>query len=208
MPRVTTKTKSRSGKDYTCESCHKKIEPGTKYYKWSFRYGGTHRQCAACGMPKQSQLTQSKMSGFYAAIEAAEAAINSATSIDDLASALNDCAQAVDEVRQEYEDGLDNMPDGLRAAAEEGEVGEKMQALEEFKDNLESKATDLEGEEFEDECQYVEQAGGAPCCLGSDDEVHTKEEGGHAFVTNEEGRTEWFNEKRQEAEDALSDHSL
>ena len=156
MPRVTVKTKNKGGKHaYRCEHCGKAIEAGQKYYKWSFRYGGTHRQHTTCGAPKQSQLTQSKMSAVYSAQETAHASVTQAASVGDLVAALNDCATEIESVRDEYQGGLDNMPDGLRSAAEEGETGQRIEALSEFIDELQSKASDIESEEFE--CEEDEE---------------------------------------------------
>jgi hypothetical protein len=68
MPRVNARTKNRAGKERSCGRCGKKIEPGDRYYTWSFRYGGTHFRCAA-HYPRPSELTQSKLSAVYAATE-------------------------------------------------------------------------------------------------------------------------------------------
>lgn len=179
MPRVQTKTKANRGKVYKCNTCGQVIPVGTKFYCWSFRYGGDHRKCAACGPPKASELTQSKMGGAYSAIETAEATINLATTLEELTGALNDCAQEIRDVAQEYQDSLDNMPDGLRDAAENGELGEKINGLNEFADELESAAGDLESQEFE----------------ASDEE-------------GAETEAEWFAERQSEAQAALDNFSL
>lgn len=181
MARAKLKKKNKAGKPYSCCRCSEKIVAGQEYYVWAFRYGGKYRQHATHGAPKPSQLTQSKMSGAYAAIETAEEAINTATTVADIASALNDCAQSIEEVHGEYQEGLDNMPDGLRDAAENGETGERMNGLEEFKDNLESVASDIESEEYEEPGD------------------------GEAGAFTEE---DWLEEQKQKAQDALGEFSL
>jgi hypothetical protein len=90
MPRVATKKKNKAGKPYDCCKCSDKIKAGESYYEWSFRYGGTYRQHTSHGSPKASQLTQSKLSGAYAAIEAAEDAVATAETVEDLAAALEE----------------------------------------------------------------------------------------------------------------------
>lgn len=142
MPRVQTKKKNKAGKPYDCGSCSEKIKAGQEYYEWSFRYGGTHRQHVSHGRPKQSQLTQSKMSGAYAAVEAAEESIASAECVEDIRSALEECAGEIESVKDEYQDGLDGMFSQDGAVAQE--VQEKIDALESFKDELDSAASDLE----------------------------------------------------------------
>ena len=147
MPRVSEKKKNKAGKPYDCGQCSDKIVAGETYYEWSFRYGGTHRQHAKHGRPKQSQLTQSKMSGVYSAVEAAEDAIQSADCVEDLRSALDECASSVGDVRDEYQEGIDGMisPDGVVGQ----ESQEKIDALEEFISELESASGSLE--DFSDE---------------------------------------------------------
>ena len=190
MARAKLKTKNKAGKPYRCCRCSEPIIAGQGYYVWKFRYGGKYMQHATHGAPKPSQLTQSKMSGAYSAIEAAEDAINAAATADDIASALNDCASSIEDVRSEYEEGLDNMPDGLREAAESGETGERMQALEEFKDSLESAASDIESEEFE-----AEEPG----------EDVPLDEAAKALA---EKKQEWLDDLKQRASDALGEFSL
>src|SRR3954464_10047336 len=70
VPRVYTQKKSSRGAERRCGryGCGKVIEPGESYFQFSFRYGGTHYRCAE-HRPRQSELTQSKMSAVYAAIE-------------------------------------------------------------------------------------------------------------------------------------------
>lgn len=134
MPRVFSKTKSTRGKQYTCVKCAKPIVAGERYHEWSFRFGGDRRQHAACGYPKQSQLTQSKMSSVYAAIESAEESINSATTVEDVKSALDTCAEEVRQVADEYREAAEAM-----GAAGEGSISEeRADALNDFADELEN----------------------------------------------------------------------
>lgn len=113
MPKVSEKKKNKGGQPYICEGCSDKIVPGESYYQWSFRFGGTHRQHTKHGSPKQSQLTQSKMSGVYAAVESAERQIAGTDNADDIGALLEECATEVEQVKDEYQESLDNMGDGL-----------------------------------------------------------------------------------------------
>ena len=65
MPRVLTQ---RANKDYPKEG----IKKGDTYYKWSIRMGRGGHTFISKTPPRPSQLTQSKMSGAYAAVEAVE----------------------------------------------------------------------------------------------------------------------------------------
>ena len=142
MPRVVTKKKSSRGAAYRCDVCPNPIVAGEQYHEWSFRYGGTHRQHASHGHPKPSQLTQSKMSGVYMAVEAAEADIAAAEDVQGLRDALQACADAVREVAGEYEESIQNMPEGLQQGPKAEEMQEKVDGLNDFADSLES--ADLE----------------------------------------------------------------
>lgn len=182
MPRVHAKTKSKRGIEYNCISCPEKIKAGEKYFEWTFRYGDARRQHASHGHPKQSQLTRSKMSSAYAAIEGAESDISDCVSAEDIAQCLRDCADEIENVRQEYQDGLDNMPDGLRDAAESGETGERMSALEEFGSDLQSAADEIESEAEPTEPNEGEEL--------------------------EETKAGWIEDMRQRASDALSEYTF
>jgi hypothetical protein len=146
MARATLKKKSKAGKEYACDRCTNKIVAGEQYYMWSFRYGGTHFQHASHGMPKFSQLTQSKMSGAYRAIEDCEATLQSCGSASEVADALGACIEEIGNVRDEYQEAIDAMvsPDGV--------VGQNCQ---EAIDNLESFISELE--EAQQEAENAEE---------------------------------------------------
>lgn len=205
MPRVSTKTKSKGGKaeSYRCDSCPEPILPKQQYYEWSFRYGGTHRQHVSCGPVKQSQLTQSKMSGVYAAVEAAEAEIASAEDNDALAAALETCADSVDEVKDEYQESLDNMISQDGSIAQE--VQEKIETLESFADELRN-ATFDEFDEEEPEEPTKPDAG------ASDDKLEEWEDEHGVWSTEhsqwEENRDQHLEDRRSEASDILGNLSI
>lgn len=182
MARVNTATKSNRGKAISCNKCQKPIEVGQEYFFWQFAYSPKRTRHVSCGKPKPSELTQSKLSAAYAAIESCEESLPGLDEAADIASALRDCAQEIDNVRQEYQDGLDNMPDGLRDAAENGQTGETMQSLEDFQQNLESAADDIEGEDAPEEADDGEEL--------------------------EETRENWISGLRDRAIDSLSDRNF
>jgi len=158
MPRVNVTTKNKAGKKIKCGRCGHEIAPGEKYFHFSFRYGGKRVRCLA-HPPRQSELTQSKMSGAYGAIEDVEDAIASvrkgASSLEDLKAALESAADEVESVRDEYQDGFDNMPENFQGASTGDEIQEKIDGLEEFANTLrdvdfETEAPEGEKEEDED----------------------------------------------------------
>jgi len=65
MPKVLTQ---RANKDYPEQG----IKKGDTYYKWSIRSGRGGQTFISAKPPRPSQLTQSKMTGAYAAAEAVE----------------------------------------------------------------------------------------------------------------------------------------
>jgi hypothetical protein len=153
MPRVTTKTKATRGAAYHCGKCGEKIKPGTKYYEWSFRYGGTRRQHEACGFPRRGQLTQSKMGAVYDAIDDAETTIATADTASDIADAVRSAAEVVNEIELEYRDAADAMG----AAGESGISAERADELESFASDLEGEADNIADEERDEENETEEQ---------------------------------------------------
>jgi hypothetical protein len=150
MPRVLEKTKNRAGAERSCGRCGKVIQPGERYLSWSFRYGGTYYRCIE-HPPKPSDLTQSKMSGVYAAIESAEVDLPK-TEMDELDDLIHGVGETAQEVADEY-----------REAAEpfggEGENAERADELEGFADELLSfYAEDTGFETIEDARQAAEEA--------------------------------------------------
>jgi len=139
MPRVNTATKSRVGKEIMCRRCHRKIEPGERYFYYKFRYGGKYTHCKL-HPPRASELTQSKMSGVYAAVEGAEDALallqKKNGTVEDVQAVLETAADEVESIRDEYQDSLDNMPEGLQGSSTGEAIQEKIDALEEFAQTL------------------------------------------------------------------------
>jgi hypothetical protein len=145
MPKVRTKVKAKAGKEYVCVHCRQKIEPGEQYMEWKFRYGGTRRQHASHGSPKPSQLTQSKMSGAYAAIEAAQEAVDAAGEVSEVREAMEECREGIEGVREEYQESFDSIPENLQSGAVGESIQEKITGLEDFMNELE--AVDIEDHE-------------------------------------------------------------
>ena len=134
MPRVHTQ---KAAKDYPSHG----ISKGDTYYSWSFRHGGKHMSKT---YPRASQLTQSKMSGAYAAGEAAQDNIATADNVDDMGQALRDAADAIREVAQEYRDAVENMPENFQQGATADECNEKADGLDSWADSLESDADEVD----------------------------------------------------------------
>ena len=169
MPRVIEKKKNSAGSPYDCCQCAEKIKSGENYYEWSFRYGGTYRQHTAHGHPKASQLTQSKLSGAYAAIESAEAYLAAAESIEDMQSALEECATEIENVAEEYQDSFDSIPENLQQGGPAQEMQEKIEALQSFSRELQDAASNLE--------EFDEDEPEEPAEPGPDDAPDTPGEG-------------------------------
>jgi hypothetical protein len=107
VPRVLTRKKTGRGKKISCGRCGKSIEPGSTYYKWSFRYGGTQYRCFL-HPPKQSELTQSKMGTVYNEIEGAEQVIDGATDLEQITDAVKTVGDITQEVIDEYREAAEN----------------------------------------------------------------------------------------------------
>lgn len=117
---------------------------------WSFRYGGTHRRCMA-HPPKRSELTQSLMSGVYAAIEDAETMLPEAINIDDLRSIQEQVADAGREVVDQYREAAENFGGA-------GENAERADELEGWVEEVECIDFDEPEQEEFDEGEHEEEA--------------------------------------------------
>lgn len=149
MPRVSThKCQGRSAKAMRCCKCSDGIIKGDEYYQWAIKSqrGGTvYRQHAKHGSVRQSQLTHSKMSGAYAAIEGVEDAMRTAETCEDVAEALRGASSDIESVRDEYQESLDNMPEQLQQGDTGQQIQEKIDGLDEFAQNLNDAADECEG---------------------------------------------------------------
>lgn len=188
MPKVTLKTKSARGKTYTCTKCHEPILPGTKYYVWSFRYGGDRFQHEGCGFPRRGQLTQSKLAALYDALDDFD--VSACDEPSDIAEAMRSVAETAREIGQEYQDAVDAM--NMSGAGTENE--EKAESLESFADEVESEADEIEGEEWE--WDKPEDAA---------DDVQPTEE---SVDLNGDTRTEWLVTLRDRAQEAINNCDL
>lgn len=157
MPRINSVKAAR--KPAKCNRCGKPIEIGQGYIYWEFRFGGTIKRCLACPRPRQSELTQSdKKSALYAAAESVEDAIQAygneefETTEDfeasTLSEALRSAAEEVRGVGEQYQEAADAIP--VDGSPVKDECEEKASACEEWADNLDTAADEVEAVEAEE----------------------------------------------------------
>lgn len=170
MARCFSAKKSSAGKKIKCGRCGHKIEPGKVYFYFSVGFRGVKQIRCGAHKPRTSELTGSKLSGAYAAMEAVEDVLSgverSEVSIEEIAEALDTCATEIEGVRDEYQESYDNMGDNFQNSSPGEEVQEKIDALYEFAQTLNSAAEDVRNvsddvsaEEMNDEaCEIAENA--------------------------------------------------
>lgn len=152
MTRINTVTKARKDQGI-CRGCGKEIKVGDSYQWIEFRFGGRTVKCSACRF-RGSELTQSKMSGVYAAQEAMDdslATFEKATDsvdLDDIKADMEGNIDSIREVAQEYKDAADGMSQ-VSSNSIADELTEKGDSLDSWADDLEVVMSDLE--EFEGE---------------------------------------------------------
>lgn len=156
MPRVIIRKKNKAGKERICGKCSEAIKPGDTYKTWSFRYGGTYYRCSglAC-RPRPSDLTQSKLSEVYAAVESAEDEIPGLNYIEEIKSSVDQVAETTQEIAQEYEEAAE--PFGG-----EGENAERAQELESWADELHGFDVDEEGSIEDAKTEALDLIAGCP----------------------------------------------
>jgi hypothetical protein len=218
MPRVTSVAKAQKSPG-KCGKCGAEIKAGEAYKWWAFRYGGKRVRCGSCPTPRASELTQSKMSGVFAAQENAQDAISafrdgSHDSADDLTSALESAAEDIRSVGEEYRESSQNIEDGFQHRTQMcDDLEEKADALDSVADELSNASSDFEDfdaenvEGIDDETLMEEIPGGTEC---------DSESGATKFIADhraeidklksekvEAARQEWADEQADKAQDAV-----
>lgn len=149
MPRVTLVKKAQKDQG-ACRRCGTEIKTGDPYRWFANRIGRSSIRknfCEKC-VPRPSDLTTSdKLSQLYTAQEGLEDAIAAAGSVDDLACALREAAGEANEVAEAYRDSISNMPDSLQQGSQADEMEEKASSCEEWAQNLEQAADEIEAME-------------------------------------------------------------
>jgi hypothetical protein len=164
MPRVNHVKKSQKDQG-RCSKCGKELPKGSPYIWIKFRHGGKYKRCtdSQCAF-RASDLTQSKMSGVYAAQECAQDDIATwdmaEADIDSLKEIAETCAESVREVAEEYRESASNKQEYFPDADDAAEWDEKADELESWADEIEGALGEYESgfEPAEPEC---------PVCCGS-----------------------------------------
>jgi hypothetical protein len=159
MPRVFQKKKIKLGADRSCGRCGKKIEPGDEYLSWSFRYGGTHFRCLD-HPPRQSELTQSKLSEVYSAQETAEDEIDAIVVDED--GAVEGVKDAVQTVIDQIQETASEYMEAAEHFGGEGENAERADELESWSGELESFYPDEDAELEAAKTEAMELLGNCP----------------------------------------------
>ena len=161
MARVTyVKSARASKKERTCGACHKPVTAGQSY-RWAAPGGIGARKLFRHAIDecnkqfRRSELSSSKMGAVWDAQDDAESNLG-ALSVDDFISdgefdssgfdnavqeILQEAASAAEECASDYQDGIDSMPDALQDGPTAEESREKIDALEQWQQELESWST-------------------------------------------------------------------
>lgn len=131
--------------------CGREIPKGEEYYTWTPRSTGRQVRCLE-HPPKQSDLTASRMSEVYAAMETAEEELSGNTeTVEDVTAVVATVAEAAREVCDEYRTAADAFGGG-------GPNAERADELEGWVDELEAFEPDESDVEEFDEDEHAEEA--------------------------------------------------
>jgi hypothetical protein len=136
MPRVYT-TKARIDSPKACPQAKK----GQTYYWWRTRLKGQKSGVTRCSMsrPRPSQLTHSDFwQQAYGLQEDIEDAMGGVDDVADLESLRDEWAQRARDLGEEQQDKLDNMPYGLRDGDTGQMIQERIDACEEWANDIEN----------------------------------------------------------------------
>ncbi len=114
------------------------VQKGEPYYWWSFRYGGKRYSKT---YPKASQLTQSSfLSGVYSIQE--EMSVFLPEAEEDIQTNIDDWVSSIEDLKSECEDSLSNIPDQLQDGSVGQMLQERIEAMDQWIDNLRNIDTD------------------------------------------------------------------
>lgn len=130
------------------------IKAGESYYWWKFRFGGKQ---VSRTYPKRAQLTQSDfLQQLYEIEEIAENF--EANDKDEFENNRQDLLDLIENLRFECEEKLSNMPEHLQESSASGELlRERMEALEQWYNEIESVGCDVEDETMREEILAEEE---------------------------------------------------
>jgi hypothetical protein len=217
VPSVTVVQKAKKEQG-ACGRCGDKIDAGSPYRWWKFRYGGRRIRCMKPGCsPRRSHLTNSdKLSRCYAAGEAIEDAINAfrdSKEISDLRSALEEAASEARDVAEEYRESAQNIEDGFNHPTQQSEeLAEKADNLESQADEIDSVASNLEEFDAESVDGLADEALAVEVFVGFSEmiegqaqwiEAHRAEIDALRAKKIADAREDWADEQASNAEDCV-----
>lgn len=145
MPRVNTVKKSQKDQG-KCGRCGCDLPKGSPYRWIKFGFGGgKYKRCMdpKCSF-RGSDLTQSKMSGAYAAQENVEDNVGDCGSIEDVKALAEEAASSIREVGEEYQESADAISEHFEGSNTAEECETKAQELEAWADEIESAVDEFE----------------------------------------------------------------
>lgn len=172
MARLHSAKKNNAGHKIKCGKCGDKILPGTQYLWWQFKgQKGKNVRCtkSAC-RPRASDLTQGRIGQVYAITEAVEDACEQFRRDGDFESFQSEIESQCSEIESladEFQSGFDNMPEGLQQGDTGQMIEQRVEALNEYKDELENAISGVDWPDA-DECSHD------GCGEEEDADVHQK----------------------------------
>jgi uncharacterized protein YidB (DUF937 family) len=222
MARIRTKTKNRAGKPKKCGVCGREIQAKEKYYTWTNRmtvgktYRGITKIRCADHKPKPSDAMTGRSADFARLEESLSDAIDGFRSDEnfDLSafySGIDGVISDVDSLKDEIEQGRESMPEHLQETGTGEQMGEWIDALENFSSALEDAKNEddesaLDDDEFESEIDDDEIRSDLTTEAESDINDEDFEDEGDRDDEIERLVNERFDERRQEKLDELKDN--
>ncbi len=131
------------------------VERGASYYWWQFMNQGKHYSLTP---PHRSELTQSgflsqlydlqdKLSAFSADV------VTQVESSEHIQEWVEEFCASIDTLKEECEESMENIPENLQESPVSELLQERIQGLEEWKDQLESVSCEVDDEEIQEQAQ-------------------------------------------------------
>jgi len=145
-------TKQKARKQYECGRCGRIIEKGEEYRKTTPRYSPKKIRCSdsGCYFRFSELVTSDKLSRAYKLVERLQEMDN--PNKDDAVGELNIVAEEAREIASEYQESTDNIMEYFpNGNSQSEECEEKCGYLEEWADNLENLASEIDEGDVPDE---------------------------------------------------------
>lgn len=148
MAKIVTVKKSR--KEHICGGCGKVIPVGSPYQWISFNYGGTKVRCNKCGFKPYETTSNPYFSSVGKIVYDFDKSLEDLSSLEEAETLRDETVNELESLKEEQEYNMENLPEQFQYTGPGEIIQERIDALDNAIDSLDSIDFDLEEEKSED----------------------------------------------------------